>query len=366
MNILLLLPSDKLGGAEQYLLMITEKKIFRGDHVYVFCLKRNVSSAWHTIQQDNLKLFFTKYTKERTGIFSISKELIKNRNVKFDYAFTSHVHCSAFIGLLRKLKILQVDKHIARESTLVFKRFTGLKLFYLKSLYYIGYSNIDLLICQTDYMKEELKKALPWLDKKIKLRTILNPIDIQTIKKKSREKLVLSPTMFPYIVSAGRLIKEKGFDILIEAFSKILSVYPDLKLIILGEGKERRALENLIAELELQDKILLPGYMDNIYPYLKHAQLCVISSRIEGFPNTLLQMMASNTKVVSTLCAGGIEELEGVFTCVPDNIDDLAEAMKQCLASDTEINRRHFDEELETRSVSKFIRKIEDYLYIIP
>jgi glycosyltransferase involved in cell wall biosynthesis len=166
----------------------------------------------------------------------------------------------------------------------------------------------------------------------------------------------------PYIVSAGRLIPEKGFDILIAAFSKLKQEYRDLKLIIIGDGKFRIEMEILIKKLNLENDVILYGIADNVYPFFKQAKMCVVSSRIEGFPNVLLQEMSQNEKVVSTLCAGDIDKIDGLFTCRPNDEQDLLRAMQQCLEADTAGNRILFDKELQGRSIDGFIDKVNSYL----
>jgi trehalose-6-phosphate synthase len=111
----------------------------------------------------------------------------------------------------------------------------------------------------------------------------------------------------------------------------------------------------------LEEDVILPGMVENVYPYFKNARMCVVSSRIEGFPNVLLQMMSQNEKVVSTLCAGDIDKLEGVFTCKPNDEDDLLRAMAACLEADTSENRELFDRELQDRSIDKFIERVKSF-----
>jgi len=363
MNILIIIPNDVLGGAEQYLKITATEFLKNGDSVHVFFFKRKNTNAWEDLRLHfkELSLHYTDSSNERSGFPKLIRNIFKNKNINYNYAFTSHVHCTALVGILCKLRLIRVDYLIGRESTSIFKRFSGLKLKMFKAQYNLGYSRVNLLICQTEYMKDQLVNALPWLDKKIKIRTIPNPVDLNNMIQQAKE---LNPLTLkrPYIVSAGRLIPEKGFDILIKAFKNISDERKDLNLIILGEGLERSALEKLILDLELQNKVFLLGFASNVYPAFKEAELCVISSRIEGFPNVLLQMMSQNTKVVSTKCAGGIEDIDGVFTCETDNVEDLYDTMSRCLNTDTKSYRTLFDNELKKRDITEFIKSIEKYL----
>ena len=127
----------------------------------------------------------------------------------------------------------------------------------------------------------------------------------------------------------------------------------------------RNNLENLIKDLDLEGEVILKGHVKNVYNYFKNAEVCIVSSRIEGFPNVLLQMMSQNINVVSTLCAGGIKEMNGIITTTPDNSEGLVDAIKFCLESDLSQNREIFDRELSGRSIDQFVNKINYYLEIV-
>jgi glycosyltransferase involved in cell wall biosynthesis len=204
-------------------------------------------------------------------------------------------------------------------------------------------------------MKDQFIKNLPFISKKINIKTIPNPINLEKTLQPNTDFILNED----FIVAAGRLIDEKGFDILIDAFNLLQNDYSNLKLVILGEGPLRSQLETKIRNLNLADKVLLPGRVSNVLAYFNLAKVCVVSSRVEGFPNVLLEMMSQNTKVVSTKCAGGIDELEGVFVAEVNDITGLVEHLKIILDSDTSHNRVLFDKELKSRNIENFINKIE-------
>lgn len=361
-QVLITLPNDTLGGAEQYLKNISEYYLQKGYFVTICFLKKKEKGAWsYLLKYKNINIFYTKSSSELAGFLPFLKILWKKRKVHYDFIFTSHVHLTGIIGLFIKFNILKKNYFIGRESTSIFKRFKGLKLLIFKTQYFLGYGSLDLLICQTPFMKKQFVEALPNLSKKIKIKVLPNPIDLIAISENSNKSLD-TQSFNNYIVSAGRLIPEKGFDLLIEAFYKIKQIQPDLDLVILGEGEKRRELELKIEEYNLTGSVFLPGFVKNVYPYFKQAKLCVVSSRIEGFPNVLLQMMSQNDKVVSTLCAGGIEDIPGIFKASPNNVDALEVAILEALESDTKNNRAVFDKLLSERSIENFVATIESHL----
>lgn len=281
---------------------------------------------------------------------------------KITHTFSTQSLINSSLGLYKRIGIIRNCKVIVRESNSIFQLFKGLKLFRYTIGYKLGYAGVDLVICQTNVMKDNLLNALPWLEKKTKVKVIPNPINLESIEDKEKEEIPgLSTT--EYIVAAGTLTHKKGFDILIDGFSKILETYPNLKLNILGRGPLKDELQQRIHGLGLENHINLQGFVRNVYPYFKHAKACVISSRIEGFPNVLLQMMTQNTRIVSTLSAGDIDAVPGIFTCPVEDKDKLIESILKCLQSHPKENRELFDEYLEQRGTDVFLEKILENLH---
>lgn len=112
------------------------------------------------------------------------------------------------------------------------------------------------------------------------------------------------------IVSAGRLNKQKNHALLIRAFANIVEKYPDYRLIIYGEGPERKNDETLIQSLSLIDKVRLPGAINDVPNAIYKSSIFVLSSDFEGMPNALMEAMAMGLPCVSTDCpCGGSKEL---------------------------------------------------------
>ena len=352
-KILIVLPTDNLGGAEKVLKMIASHYI-KNANVSVFFLQKRSTSLWDNVLiNKNITLDYGKSKSSTLGLINLLYFILKCR--KYHHIFSSQTIINGFIGLLIKLRIIQTKFFIARESTTIFNRFSGIKLLKYRMIYYLGYSSVDLLICQTELMKAQFIKNLPFISKKINIKTIPNPINLEKTLQPNTDFIFNED----FIVAAGRLIEEKGFDILIDAFNLLKNDYYNLKLVILGEGPLRSHLETKIRILNLADKVLLPGRVSNVLTYFNLARACVVSSRIEGFPNVLLEMMSQNTNVVSTKCAGGIDELEGVFVVEVNDVSELVEHLKVILDSDTSQNRVLFDKELKSRNIENFINKIE-------
>lgn len=111
------------------------------------------------------------------------------------------------------------------------------------------------------------------------------------------------------VLGAGRLTEQKGFPVLIRALRHIHNGGRPCRLIIIGEGEARTALEELIRDLDLEEFVDFPGFVDNPYKFMQAADVFALSSRWEGFGNVLVEAMACGTPVVSTECPSGPAEI---------------------------------------------------------
>lgn len=360
MRALIVLTTDSLGGAEKTLKMITEELLRRKVEVDVLFYKRRRAGGWDDLA-NRVNLYFTSFKKERYAYLTLPYRVWKYSREKYEYTFSSNVSVNGWMGILRKIGLLRSRYVIGREATLTLDRSSGWRRIYFKGFYNFGYSALDLIIFQTNHMKKRLEMSEVSM-KKWKHKIVLaNAVNVDAIRKKAKEPIT-SLTRKPFMIAVGRLKNVKGYDILINAFAKVNT---NFNLVILGEGKARKELEELIFKLKLEDRVYLPGHSSNPYPYMLQAHCCIISSRIEGFPNTLLEMMTLNDRVVSTTCAGDIEELKGVVTCNTENIKDLAKAIiraTQLSDKERKQNKLNFDEELQKRSIESYLDVILDNL----
>jgi glycosyltransferase involved in cell wall biosynthesis len=146
------------------------------------------------------------------------------------------------------------------------------------------------------------------------------------------------------IVTVGRLDENKNQAMLIHAFSHITTEFPNLKLVIYGDGECKEKLEDLVRSKNLMDRVTLPGSISDVPEHIYNARIFALTSNTEGMPNTIIEAMALGLPVISTDCpCGGPAELiedgvNGLLVPVGDAFA-LADAFRKILV-DTELEHK--------------------------
>lgn len=146
------------------------------------------------------------------------------------------------------------------------------------------------------------------------------------------------------ILAVGRLAEQKGFSLLITVFCRLAELFPDWDLVILGEGPLRQQLTEQINCSNYAQRIFLPGSVGNVGHWYNHADIYVMSSLFEGFPNTLIEAMSYNLPVISFDCDTGPRDIihhnENGLLIKEGSTEDLFEGLQLLMSSKTK--RIHF------------------------
>jgi glycosyltransferase involved in cell wall biosynthesis len=139
----------------------------------------------------------------------------------------------------------------------------------------------------------------------------------------------------PVILAVGSLTAQKDFPTLLKAFVQLRKIR-NARLLILGEGEERTAIEALVKQLGLEQDVSLPGFVVNPYPYMFRAPVFVLSSKWEGLPTVVIEALFCGTLIVSTDCPSGPREIlqdgqYGQLVPVGDSVN-MAQAIENVLA----------------------------------
>ena len=170
------------------------------------------------------------------------------------------------------------------------------------------------------------------------------------------------------VLSTGRLARQKGFKYLISAAARIIEEQPHVYFFLAGQGKLEAEIRNQIIQHGIERNFILLGFVEDIHPLLKSADIFVFSSLYEGMPNSILEAMANGLPVVSTNVNGIAELIEqGIngFTVSPGAEHELAETLRHVINNREEtkkigLNARRFVE--KNFGVETMIEKLDSFV----
>ena len=195
-----------------------------------------------------------------------------------------------------------------------------------------------LLYPRTDAIVVQTAAVAAWAEHVVardRVAIIPNPVPAES----RRHSLNVQNT----IAAVGRLHRQKGFDVLIAAFARIAERHSQWSLEIFGAGPERQRLEMLIQDLKMSGRVHLRGVVTDVKSQLVNADLFVLSSRYEGFPNALVEAMSCGCPVIATDCPSGPAEIirpehDGLLV-PPDDAEMLAASMSRLIGNEAERRR---------------------------
>ncbi|WP_297905099.1 glycosyltransferase [uncultured Parabacteroides sp.] len=325
MKVYFLLPNLSAGGAER--VSITIARILSKEGFCVEFINFGYSDgemkSWIEPEFD-----ITNFNCRRTikAISSLRKFMRKNPDALY---FSSREHVS-IVGLLcarlEKTKIVVRIPNMPKN--ILYRGLLGIKLKIIKSLNRFLLKNAKIIIAQNVEMKEQLLDFYKLPENKIVV--INNPVDKDYIYKSAigyKNPFISSEINFLNICNVAY---SKGIDVLEKAWLIVKTEIPNAHLYIVGRITTDYAKQLIDKSKDLKDFTFL-GFQSNPYPYLKYCDIFVLPSRMEGFPNVILEAMCFNKPIASTTCVSVIKDIihEGVngFYCDIEDANSLAECM---------------------------------------
>ncbi|MFK7860442.1 MAG: glycosyltransferase [Granulosicoccus sp.] len=297
------IPSFEGGGAEKVMVQIASRLAQRGHSIHL--VVANDHGPCKKLVHENVKVFnlgrnsvtrsipgLVSYVRSNRPAVVMSTMLHANLALVISaFFFNSNTRLVA-----REALPLSLEMHQSRKISLLTKVF---------------YRRFDAFISLTQCQQKDRHAILKSRESN-KDWIIPNPVELNQLVALSDEQPEKPlPDSFdnrPIIVACGRLSKQKGFDVLLRAFSETRKSV-DCSLVILGEGDARASLEALAADLEISTHLWMPGFLENPHPYVKRCAVFVLSSFSEGMPNALLQAYVLGKRCVATDCLCGPSEI---------------------------------------------------------
>ena len=342
------------GGAERVMATLANGLIEKDYEVLILTLTTNESfyklnnkvriiGSNYQISKDNkLKRWLDMVTN---GLKSLNffRKTVKSWQPNVTVSFLTHTNIIALLVKLihPKLKLIVSERAEPRERGKITQ-------FIIKKLY----PKANIIICQSKLVSKFFTEG-----QDANIRVIENPVNEDSIPD------ALPNIHRKVIVGVGRLFPQKNFDLLIDSFNDISNDFPEHKLEIYGEGFLREKLQNKIFSYGLSDRVSLMGVKHNVMKEVCDSELFVLSSDFEGFPNALVEAMASGLPVISTDFSTGVArdligQENGIIIPIRDQLA-LTKAMRTILSSDKlRIEMSKNNSELrEKLSVDKILNK---------
>ncbi len=355
-KILFIIPNLGGGGSERVLVTLLAN-IDRVKFEPILLVVKKEGRYKDDIPKD-IEVIDLNASQLRYAIFKIVKSI---KSIKPDIVYSTLGHLNLVIAMIRPFFSKQIA-FVARESNTVSshnqqERYP--KLF--DWLFRKVYNNLDLIINQSKYMKNDLIKNY-YIDEN-KIKVIYNPVDFKKIEESiDADNKILFDKDKINLLCVGKLAYEKGYDILIEAVAKLDD---NFFITILGEGGEEESLKKLAKERGVSQKINFIGFVQNPYSYMSQADMLLLPSRYEGLPNVILEAQACGKPAITFDAPGGMREIieDGFngFLVTPFNTDEFAQKIQK--ASNHDFNSIDIKEDCRKKySVKKIIREYEDIL----
>ncbi len=335
-HIALLLPELEAGGAQRVMLLLAREFIARGHRVDIVLL----SSAGPLLNSvpEGASLVDLKARGYGFGGlgFALSSVLRLTTWIKQERpdVLLSTINGANLVALLAQKLSAMPLRVVVREAASVKSINSNFRLRAMCRLY----PQADAIIALSSVMVEDLIRVVGVSESRI--HCIANPVDVAYIQEQSQAPLAhpwLDDGRLRVVLSVGRLIPQKDYATLLRSFA-LLPKEINARLIIVGEGPERRKLELLAIELKISDIVQFVGFDANPWRWTARANLFVLSSCSEGYPNVLLETLAIAVPVVATEYDASVIDLSERygFKVVPQGkARVLAQAIESQLSSDS-------------------------------
>jgi len=274
---------------------------------------------------DYLKIF----EEQNIEVITLRNSHVFKKLPRFGFIFSRITYLFIFFSSFFKLKKLLEKNppdlfvaHLITSLPLILNYFFSFKMklvlktsglpkfnYIRKYLWKISLKKVYFITAATKATIHHLKKNKVANENKM---FVLNDAMINCKKILNLKKEKIQDEELPkdnFILGVGRLTKQKNFTFLVNSFIEILKKYNNLKLIIVGEGEDRKILEKIIKKNNLENKILLPGYQKNVFKFLKNCKCFVSSSLWEDPGFVSIEAGYCNKPVISSDCDNGPREI---------------------------------------------------------
>lgn len=298
MKIIVVISKLGKGGGERVLSVLSQEWIKKNDVKLIIFDKTNLSYSFSgEIINLNLPalngIFFKIFQFFRRSIKLLKLFRQENPDLIISFMESANFPCICGAHFSSKLKKLIISVHSDPKTMLRIQSF---------SIPYLYRFPKQIISVSKGVANSLIRIGIP----KKNIKIIFNPL---ANSAPNINQILAKPKKAPknYILAVGRLDKQKGFDLLIEAFENLPT--KNIHLVILGDGKEKKNLEEISIKKRLSDRIHLFGLVDDIWPWYRHAKCFVSSSLSEAWGNVIVEAMSQGCPVIAFDCDYGPREI---------------------------------------------------------
>ncbi len=332
----LFLPGLYNGGAERVMLNLAQGLVERGQAVDLLLARAEGAYLDQVPKTVRLIELNTSRLKARQTLLAVPA-LVRYLRSERPTVLLSALHANVIALWARRLAAVPVRLVISEHNTFSHanRQLPGWQGWLMAELVQHFYPWADGIVAVSRGVADDLA-GMAGLPRR-RIQVIYNPIITPELRKRAQAPLQhpwFGPGCPPVVLAVGRLTEQKDFATLLCSFAQIRRARP-ARLLILGEGELRPALEDQVRRLGLQEDVSLPGFVANPYAYMSRAALLVLSSRWEGLPTVLAEALYCGPAIVATDCPSGPREIlaDGRYGRLvpPGDVDSLARAMAAAL-----------------------------------
>lgn len=336
-----LMPSMGIGGAETVLINLLNIIDYNKYDVTLFLGRETGELLGKIPLEVDINGIFPNYLIDRIctvpyrkfgldlGLKIYGKKIVGKYDVAVSFCDTLYSDLFFFSNAQIKKKVV-----VIQSSYITYKGFiqhnSNKKLARLKN----RYRKFDTVVAVSHEAMDEFNQLLgSYADMKV----IYNPLNIKHILQSANENInVYKNSDVINLIAVGRLNKVKGYDRLIKAFALLNERKIKFSLSIIGVGPQKDELQGLINELKLEDKVILQGFIENVYPWIKQADIYVMTSLSEGLPTALCEAIVLHKPVLTTNVSGCREVInKGEYgVLVEGKPEDIANGLKKLIQNE--------------------------------
>ena len=344
LRVLFFLPDLDGGGAQRTIINIANALSRRGIEASLAAVRVDgPARAWLNKDVDLVDLGAGRI---RHSVLPLRRAI---KSIRPDVLFSTIIDANivaalATVGLIRKPKL------ILRETNSLRARGDVGSIRWRLAAW--AYPRADIVIALSSGVERELAEDFNLCPDR--LLTVSNPVDVAAARTKaSLLDTIISGWGGYTLVAAGRLHRQKGFDLLIQSIAELKR--RDIRIVILGDGPEEAALRRQVAQMNMSDRVEFTGFLDNPYPWLAAADLFVLPSRWEGFGHVIVEAMSVGTPVIAADCPHGPADI------IEDGVDGRLTLVEDPVALGTAIEAMLSDPKSLLRFSEKAVIKAEQF-----